>query len=1059
MNKKLIQLILANEDWLMEKILHYAIEREYSKYTSTLKEAWRLSISGLSKSFISGLETGRTDFELHPDENYNKDPIARFGIHEAILHRERGIEIGMFLGFFKYYRQCYKELIDANFKGSEHATYIRWIDLFFDRVEIGLCSEWINTKEKKLFNELQSANRKMTNEKNKYLTIFESLAQPVILLTPQLSIDNMNHAASILLDKTSVSGSKYYSIDTSKQELTDHHLLKDKHFKDMFPWLYPVIIEFHSENRHQQTIEKTVPLDNDDCTFQIHLSQMMDVSQKFQGILIILDDITLSKRAEKAADKANAAKSEFLANMSHEIRTPMNAILGMSNLALKTDLNTRQFDYIQKIDDAAKSLLGIINDILDFSKIEAGKLDMENIDFDLNQVMQNLSSLIAAKAQEKGLELIFVVPPKTPMFLKGDPLRLSQILLNLVNNAIKFTEKGEVVVSVKPVTFEPEQVELQFSVRDTGIGMTDSQQKKLFQPFQQADTSTTRQFGGTGLGLSICKQIVEMMSGEIKLESTPGKGSHFFFTARFEREPDITPDNKLLPKMLLPLKVLIVDDNETCRIVLTDYLEDLQFSVTSVDSGPKAIETLKAAIDHNEKPFDLVIIDWKMPDMDGIETSKHIRRLFDSDKVPKIIMVTGFGREDVMKQADKLGLDGFLLKPTTQSLLFDSTMMAFGQDFQNEYQKRIQNMPLTIEGLNPIRGARILLVEDNIVNQQIATEWLTDEGFFVSVAVNGQEAIDCVKKFFKNNCFDIILMDLQMPVMGGLDSTIAIRKWEQENNYPSIPIIAMTADAMSKTKTKVLDGGMNDFITKPIDPELLFRKLVQYIPAKERELPQEYFEKQQTYRKKHRLPFDSLPGIDIDAGLNSARQNVGLYLNILNKFYVNHQHTAKQIKDAIENNDFESAEIKAHTIKGLAGTIGATSLQIIGQELENAIFNKDMSVLHELIDRFWNILNTLLKAIKPYVRIAPSSDKDGKQLAPGDISELNQHLIALLAFLQDAKPVQIKAIVKKINSKLWPDEISSDILDFLEQVKKYKYNDAAKIVNSLLGKLGDESNN
>lgn len=1045
MNIKLIQLLESNEDWLIERILHYAIEREYSKYTSTLKEAWRISISGLTRSFILGLETGRTDFELHPDENYTRDPIAKFGIDEAIRHRQRGIDIGMFLGLLKYYRMCYLDLIHDRVSGSEHAIYPRWINLFFDRVEIGFCSEWLNTEQSKIFiQELQDSNRKMTNEKNKYLTIFESLAQPVILLTPQLYIDNMNHAASLLVDSTGVSVSKYYSANH-----TNIHTFTNKHAKDVFPWLYNDIVEFHSQKQQHRIIEKTVNIKNNDCIFKICLSQMMDVSQKFQGILLTFDNITLLKHAEKAADKANRAKSEFLANMSHEIRTPMNAIMGMNNLILKTDLDERQYDYVKKIDDAAKSLLGIINDILDFSKIEAGKLDIENISFDLNQIIQNLSNIVSVKSQEKGLELIFIVSPEIPKFLKGDPLRLSQILINLVNNAIKFTEKGEVIVSIMPDTLDKNQAVLLFSVRDTGIGLSESQQKKLFQPFQQADTSTTREFGGTGLGLSICKRLVEMMDGKIEIESELGKGSHFFFTARFDRPSEVKQKQQLMHKKIAPLNVLVVDDNETCRIVLRYYLENLKFNVETVDSGINAINMIKKAKLNNKKPFDLIIIDWKMPHMNGIETSRQIRRLFDSNTMPKIIMITGFGREDVIKKSEEIGLDGFLLKPTTQSLLFDSAMLAFGKDYAGDYSKKDLDESLTLEGLDAIRGAQILLVEDNVINQQISTEWLTEEGFVVTIAVNGQHAIDHVQKRINTNYFDIILMDLQMPVLSGLESAKAIRKWEQENGYPPIPIIAMSADAMSKTRNKVIDAGMNDYITKPVDPELLFKKLVQYIPEKDRVLHKAYIDRKVPNMNKQKLPFDVLPGIDIDFGLSRARQNVSLYLTILNQFFVNHQNTAQQIKAAIERKDFESAEVKTHTIKGLAGIIGAKTLQMLGQDLENAIYKKEISVLPRLIDSFWDALNTILQALKPFVRINTFSGKDSHRQESGDIDMLKKLLLRLLPYLHDAKPIQINEVVKEIKSKKWPDHIDSDIIDILEQIKKYKYKDAANNVNTL----------
>ena len=670
------------------------------------------------------------------------------------------------------------------------------------------------------------------------------------------------------------------------------------------------------------------------------------------------------KKAKQAADEANKAKSEFLANMSHEIRTPMNAVIGMAHLALKTELTPKQLDYISKIQSSANSLLGIINDILDFSKIEAGKLDMEAVEFDLSETLDNVANVITVKAQEReNLEVLFYLDTKVPNFLVGDPLRLNQILVNLGNNAVKFTERGEIVLMTKIKSRSDDKITLEFSMRDTGIGMTEEQQAKLFQSFSQADSSITRKFGGTGLGLTISKRLVNMMGGDIRVESEPGKGTTFSFTANFGLGKETEKKRYVPSRDLRGLKVLVVDDSATSRGILRDILESFSFEVTLSPSGEEALEEIEWA-DQNH-PFELVLMDWKMPGMDGLETSKRIKTLKALNKIPSIIIVTAYGREEIMRQADEIGLEGFLHKPVSASTLFDTVMQALGKEVENP-SGITREVEETVEEMQSIAGARVLLVEDNEINQQVAQEILQGAGLFVTVANDGQEGVNAAMQ----DPYDVILMDIQMPVMDGYTASREIRNLKSE--IRNVPIIAMTAHAMAGDDKKSIAAGMNGHATKPIDPDQLFTTLLKWVkPSEERaqvnkpEVINKHPESDVALPIKNGLP-ESLPEFDLKDGLKRLQGNKTLYRKLLLNFATDYSRVADEIREALDANDFDQARSLVHNLKGLAGNLAALELQETAVNLEKLIkgVEQNSPKAEELNSKFSELENALNQALE-----------------------------------------------------------------------------------------------
>ena len=750
------------------------------------------------------------------------------------------------------------------------------------------------------------------------------------------------------------------------------------------------------------------------------------------------EEIEERKRAEDIAESANRAKSEFLANMSHEIRTPMNAIINMSELAsADTALSRKQHDYLNIIRSSSRSLLGIINDILDFSKIEAGKLQIEEAPLSLRELIEEVFDMFQEKIQEKQLECMVDIAPEVPRKVVTDPLRLRQVLVNLLSNALKFTDSGEICLAVENKTLTPDRVELLFSVRDSGIGIDPQIQDTLFNAFAQADGSTTRKYGGTGLGLAISKKIISLMGGHIWVESRPGVGSTFLFTTKFRYLPAEDGRGCLAPAGLKNLKVLIVEDNASTARIIRRFIESFGFRAETAPSAEQALALYKDCI--NKAPFDLILMDILLPDMDGIAAAQKIKKDYPV-KAPPIIIVSALGRDEALQRATDIGIESYLSKPVRPSLLFDTIMEVFGHQTSG-----LGYVGTCFADPETFSGAHILLVEDNETNQMVAVEILENTGICVDIAENGLEAIAAIKK----RRYDAVLMDVQMPQMDGIEATRVIRG---QLEMTDLPIIAMTANAMSGDREKYLAAGMNGYVPKPIDQTELFAALREHIsPSKRPSRPQDKSPDPEPAAETR--PLGVLPGLDMDEGVRRLGGRRDRYVAILQKFCRAQENFSHEYGVLVQNGDFEAARNKAHALKGAAGNLSAIELNEAARALEEAGSRKNTSQMLRCLTTVEQALEQVFASVEKIEQTDTASVSEDPARGRGERSKFGALLARFKRSLQKFDLMESESCLEELKSNITTVDCRSELENLEAQILAYDFVAAQKALKPLSEKL------
>ena len=742
------------------------------------------------------------------------------------------------------------------------------------------------------------------------------------------------------------------------------------------------------------------------------------------------------------ADRANHAKSEFLANMSHEIRTPMNAIIGMNYLLRKTELSDKQAEYNHKIEVSAKSLLRIIDDILDFSKIEAGKLTLENTPLFMEELVQEVADTVNVKLQrKKEVELVTHIDANIPPVILGDTIRLRQVLLNLADNAAKFTHQGEIAIRVKVVRKVEYGIFLHFSVKDSGIGISKEQARKLFSPFQQADLSTTRKFGGTGLGLAICRKIVEMMDGELELESSLGKGSEFHFNAFFSLPLEPVLPIPVSESVLQGKKALLVDDSESARMVLSEMLATMGFHVLVAKDAYEAIEIYEAE-DLAHHPITLLVVDWQMPGMDGLQLVRELKSK-QGHEIPAILMVTAYGLDTVKDAANNKEVDGVMLKPINQSTLHDTLLEILHIKQGKEAIKPKVELDTTIIK-EYLTGKKVLLVEDKEINRELATELLNEVGLEIESAENGKIAVEKVQI----NHYDLILMDIQMPEMDGLTATKTIRALD---GFENLPILAMTAHAMKGEAEKSLAAGMNEHITKPIDPVFLYKTIFKYLCPEislDEQLKNNHSVQKQISKNEEFII--SIHGIDTKSGLTRIGNKVDAYLRLLQTFAKNYHSASEEIEKLVNQKDSANLASYFHTLAGIAGNLGADKVYQLSYTL-SMLFKNEMN------DHAWNsssldiqeLLTELSAIVIDIRRLNPIQADSSNQNNNFSEEDIRLKIEELRVSIEENDPAAVDLCRNLISILNLETNQKSNLLEVMIPLEAFEFDQAKEIIQKL----------